>query len=255
MKKGIVIAMALVFAFALAGCGAPAASSSSSKASMSASDVSKSSSSSASSSSSTASAQAPQPSTSSSAAAQANAGAPANNNSNNNSANAGAATPAPSAASGYISEDDAKSAAVSAAGAGLPEQVTTELVVGGDAPHYVVTLKWGSETTVVEVDAMSGEVWSVSGSAGQNNVVNAVDETEEVVEVTPSATENDSAAAALISEDDAKSIAVSAAGMGLPEQVTAVLMSGGSTPYYEVTLTSDGDTLVIDVDATTGAVL
>lgn len=61
--------------------------------------------------------------------------------------------------SDYISYEDAKSAAVSSLGLGIPDNVSGNLVEGGDAPHYTITLTYGTEAHEVEVDAITGEVW------------------------------------------------------------------------------------------------
>lgn len=139
---------------------------------------------------------------------------------------------------GYISTDDAKSAAVSAVGMGLPEQVYTDLVEGGDAPHYAVTLVWGTETRIIDVDAITGEVWPEIADM-------YYEEDEDFVS---------DEGWAYISDDDAKSAAVRAAGMGLPEEVYADLVEGGDAPHYVVVLINGDDTRTIEVDAYTGDV-
>lgn len=60
----------------------------------------------------------------------------------------------------YISEDEAEDIAVSVADMGTPNEVDSDLVEGGDAPHYVVTLKSNGMVRVIEIDAATGEVWS-----------------------------------------------------------------------------------------------
>lgn len=144
--------------------------------------------------------------------------------------------------SGFISADDAKSYAVSALGLGLPETVTAELIQGGDAPHYEVVLKYGTEEHIIEVDAYTGDIWS-------DTLEDEADDDDDDDDDQYGGNDG-----GYISEDEAKSIAVSAAGMGLPEEVTVSLVEGGDAPHYEVTLTSGDESQVVEVDAYSGDV-
>ena len=131
----------------------------------------------------------------------------------------------------FISEDAAERAAIEEAGVGQPETVTAELKVGGDAPHYEVVLTQGNETHVISVDAYTAAIWSDDVYyEGQE------DEGEED----------------FISTADAEQFAVDAAGIGTPDDVTVELKIGGDAPHYEVILTKDDETHVIELDAYTG---
>ena len=81
----------------------------------------------------------------------------------NSSASASSSAPANTggdATGGYISDEAAEQAAIASVGAGDPIDVDSDLEVGGDAPHYVVTLNYGGgDIRTVEVDALTGEVW------------------------------------------------------------------------------------------------
>ena len=60
----------------------------------------------------------------------------------------------------YVGEKAAENAAISSMGSENLIDVDSELVVGGDAPHYVVTLNYGGgDIRTVEVDALTGNVW------------------------------------------------------------------------------------------------
>ena len=59
-----------------------------------------------------------------------------------------------------ISADVASSIALGDMNAGVPDETTVDLVTGGDAPHYVVNLRFGNEVYSYEIDANSGDIWS-----------------------------------------------------------------------------------------------
>ncbi|MBO7674748.1 MAG: PepSY domain-containing protein [Atopobiaceae bacterium] len=67
----------------------------------------------------------------------------------------------------YISSDEAIQKAVAyAAGDNNVSNQSARLEVGGDAPHYVVTFHFDDADYTVEVDAVTGEVWSAVDSMG-----------------------------------------------------------------------------------------
>ena len=139
MKKLLVIAGALALVLAMVGCAQPAQSSSSAASASTASSASASQSASASATS-----------------------APVNATSTTDDADDDDADDSDEATNGskYISEDEAEDIAVSVADMGLPKEVDADLEEGGDAPHYVVTLKSDDMVRVIEIDAATGEVWS-----------------------------------------------------------------------------------------------
>ena len=141
----------------------------------------------------------------------------------------------------FISEDDAKSAAVSAAGMGIPEEVIAEFIYGGDAPHYDVTLTSGDDTRVIQVDAYTGEIWgNVEVDSDDDDADDDSDDADDSGE--------------FISEDEAESAAVAHMNAGVPDEVESELVVGGDAPHYVVTITYDGDERTVEVDAYTGDV-
>ncbi|MBQ9002356.1 MAG: PepSY domain-containing protein [Eggerthellaceae bacterium] len=156
----------------------------------------------------------------------------ANASTTSTSSSASSSASASSAASSsYISEQDAINKAVAALALGLPENATAQLVTGGDAPHYEVTLTWGTEKHIVTLDAITGQVWDT----GYNQP-------------------NGGASASIISEDQAKTAAIDAAAIGIPESVEVQYVDA-TVPYYIVNMVKNGTSYSITINARTGAMM
>ena len=145
----------------------------------------------------------------------------------------------------YISEQAAKDAAVTFMSSGVPIEVTAELVVGGDAPHYLVTANYGGgDIKTVEVDALTGEVWPSTYTGGDDAVDNDGDDADD-----------DNAGSSYISDDAAEQAAIASEGAGDPIDVDSELAVGGDAPHYVVTINyGGGDIRTVEVDALTGEV-
>ena len=153
-------------------------------------------------------------------------------NASTTSTSSSASASASSAAStSYIGEQEAINKAIAALALGLPENATAQLVTGGDAPHYEVTLTWGTEKHIVTLDAITGQVWDT----GYNQP-------------------NGGASASIISEDQAKTAAIEAAAIGIPESVEVQFVDV-TVPYYIVNMVKDGTSYSITINARTGAMM
>ena len=114
---------------------------------------------------------------------------------------------------------------------GLPEDATAQLVTGGDAPHYEVTLTWGAEKHVVTLDAITGQVWDTGNNQSDGG-----------------------ATASIISEDQARTLAVEAVAVGIPDSVEVQYVEG-TVPYYIVSMVKDGTPYSVSINARTGAMM
>ncbi len=89
---------------------------------------------------------------------------PANNNGNNNAGNAGTTesvqTESHEQGPRLIGENAALNSALANLGWTEYDNQEVDLVIGGDAPHYNVTLTLGDETHTIEVDAYSAAIMS-----------------------------------------------------------------------------------------------
>lgn len=174
--------------------------------------------------------------------------------------------------SGYISEEEAKNIAIETAQAlGIDSDETgkVELKTDGDLPLYVVPVVDDGMVYTFEIVANTGAVLDVSDPVASESTDLTTDTDEADADETGTTTdtdedgtfgtanassETDDAAVAsgdYISEDTAKNIAVSSAALGIPDEVTAELVTDGDTPYYAVTLEADGETKTIKINALT----
>ena len=155
-----------------------------------------------------------------------------------------------SAESKYISEQAAKDAAVAYMNSGVPDEVTAELVEGGDAPHYVVTINYGGDIQTVEVDALTGDVWSATSSRNDDD-----DDDDDDADDDNDADDDDDDDGNYIGEKAAENAAISSEGTENLIDVDSELVVGGDAPHYDVTLNyGGGDIRTVQVDALTGDV-
>ena len=144
-----------------------------------------------------------------------------------------------SAESKYISEQAAKDAAVAYMNSGVPDEVSAELVVGGDAPHYVVSINYGGDIQTVEV-------WSATSSRNDDDDDDDDDADDD---------DDDDDDGNYIGEKAAENAAISSEGTENLIDVDSELVVGGDAPHYDVTLNyGGGDIRTVQVDALTGDV-
>ncbi|MBR3317562.1 MAG: PepSY domain-containing protein [Atopobiaceae bacterium] len=159
---------------------------------------------------------------------------------------------------GMISSDAAIRAAVSyVAGDNNVSNTNAQLVIGGDAPHFVVTFHFDDADYTVEVDAYTGAVWSAVSTFndGTRQEVQKQGQAQEQSQAQASGTEDKSQAQDnMISSDAAISAAISAAGVSDAGSASASLSIGGDAPHYDVSFTANGANYYAQVDAYTGAV-
>jgi len=142
------------------------------------------------------------------------------------------------ASADYVDEDVAIAAARAyIAGVNDISDAKAELVEGGDAPHYVVTFHFDDADYTVEVDALTGKVWSATDSYGTT-----YDEPYK---------ENDSY---ITSEEAIKTASAYIAGENNVSNAEAELVEGGDAPHYVVTFHFDDADYTVEVDALTGDV-
>lgn len=159
---------------------------------------------------------------------------------------------------GMISSDAAIRAAVSyVAGDNNVSNTNAQLVIGGDAPHFVVTFHFDDADYTVEVDAYTGAVWSAVSTFndGTQQEVQKQGQAQEQSQAQASGTEDKSQAQdSMISSDAAISAAISAAGVSDAGSASASLSIGGDAPHYDVSFTANSANYYAQVDAYTGAV-
>ena len=151
--------------------------------------------------------------------------------SSSTSASSSAAAGSASAAASYIDENSAINKAIEALALGIPEGASAQLVTGGDAPHYEVTLTWGAEKHVVTLDAVTGQVWDTGNNQPGGG-----------------------ASASIISEDQAKTLAIEAVAVGTPDSVEVQYVDV-TVPYYIVSMVKDGTPYSVSINARTGAMM
>ena len=150
----------------------------------------------------------------------------------------------------YVSEQTAMDAAVAYMNSGVPDEVAAELVEGSDAPHYVVTINYGGDIQTVEVDALTGDVWSATDADNDDDDDDDADDTDDADNDA-----DDDADDSYIGDDAAEQAAIASVDSGDPIDVESELVVGGDAPHYVVTLNyGGGDIQTVEVDAMTGDV-